>query len=101
MSEWEQDTMVLVLAREQNNMEDSQQQQPHSDGADEVDSLAPSPCAAATASHRGRTECEGSQDPTPSTSMAEMPTLSGDTVPTIALKSKQKNAMSQKKQQET
>ena len=77
--------MALILAREQKDMEDSQQQ-PHNDGTDEADSHAPRPCAAsATASRHGRTECEGSQDPNPSTSTAEAPATSADTAAAVTL----------------
>ena len=54
MTEQEQDTMALILAREQKDMEDSPQQ-PYNDGVDEVDSHDLSPCATAPASCRGRT----------------------------------------------
>ena len=54
MSEQEQDHMAFILAREQKDMEDSQQQ-PHNDGMDEVDSHDLSSRATAPASCRGRT----------------------------------------------
>ena len=54
MIEQEQDHMAFILAREQNDMEDSQQQ-PHNDGMDEVDSHDLSSRATAPASCRGRT----------------------------------------------
>ena len=100
MTETDQDTMALILAREQKDLEDSQL---HNDDKDEVDSHDPSPRAAATASRHGRTKCEGSQDPNPSTSTAEAPATSADTATAVtpelivtAPKLKWKNAMSRK-----
>ena len=86
---WSRTPWPLILAQDQ---EDSQE--PHEEGADEVSSPAPSPCAVAAtiASHHGR--MDGSQDPALSTSMVEVIALpSGDTVAAVALKLNQKNAM--------
>ena len=83
MSEREKDTMPLILVWEQRDQEGIQQ--PHEEGADEVDSPAPSPCTAATnvASHLERTK--GSQEPVPSASMEGVSaTPSAATSPAVA-----------------
>ena len=94
MSGQRDDTMALILPQEQKDLEGSQQRQ-EEEAANEVDSPSPSPrtaAAMAAASRRGRTE--GSQEPTPSTSTAEvLAAPSADPSSAVIPKLKHKNVI--------